>query len=457
LSYVKNILCIGAGYVGGPTMSVIADRCKNIKVTVADLNKKRISEWNSQELPVFEPGLSEVVFRNRGKNLFFKEISPELFSEADMIFISVNTPTKYYGYGSGMASDLSFWEICARDILKYAKDGTIVVEKSTVPIKTAEAVSRILNYSSEKKFQVLSNPEFLAEGTAVKDLENPDRVLIGSEETHEGYKAAEQLKSVYSQWISEDRILLTNVWSSELSKLVANAMLAQRVSSINSISALCEVTNASVKEISRAVGQDTRIGKRFLEAGVGFGGSCFRKDILSLVYICKQNGLEEVANYWKSVIDINEYQTGRFVRTIIEAQFNTISNKKLAIFGFAFKPDTDDTRDSPAILVCKQLLEERAKLAITDPKALNNAKIDLNGIDQNVEYVEDPYLAAEGADAIIINTHWNEYKHLDYKRIYESMRKPAFLFDGRILLDREAMYDIGFNVYQIGRKPLIRY
>ncbi|MCB1156889.1 MAG: nucleotide sugar dehydrogenase [Leptospiraceae bacterium] len=455
---IKNVLCIGAGYVGGPTMAVIADKCKHIKVVVADLSKERIAQWNSDELPIFEPGLSEIVFRNRGRNLFFELIHPELFSEADIIFVSVNTPTKVYGEGSGMASDLSYWELAARDILKHARSGSIIVEKSTVPVKTAEAISRIINHSdSGKRFQVLSNPEFLAEGTAIQDLENPNRVLIGCEETEEGKEAALALKAVYANWVPDENILLTNVWSSELSKLVANAMLAQRVSSINSISALCESTNAQIKEISKAVGMDERIGKRFLEAGVGFGGSCFKKDILNLVYICTQQGLPEIAAYWKSVVDMNEYQMKRFVKLIIESQFNTISGKKLAIFGFAFKPDTNDTRDSPAILICKKLLEEKAILHITDPEALDNARFDMRGIDDDVVYTEDPYEAARGAHAIIINTHWKQYKTLDYKRIYESMEKPAFLFDGRIMLDKKEMSEIGFNVYQIGSRPIVRF
>lgn len=458
MNSVKNILCIGAGYVGGPTMAVIADKCPHINVKIADLNAEKIRAWNSDRLPVFEPGLDEIVFRNRNKNLFFQQASPELYEQADMIFVSVNTPTKTFGEGKGMASDLSYWESCARDILKYAKSSTIIVEKSTVPVKTAEAISRILNHSdSGKYFPILSNPEFLAEGTAITDLLNPDRVLIGSSQDEAGIQAAEALKNVYNQWIAEDRILLTNVWSSELSKLVANAMLAQRVSSINSISALAEKTNANIKEISNAIGYDARIGKRFLEAGVGFGGSCFRKDILNLVYICTQEGLPEVANYWKSVVDMNEYQMNRFVKLILETQFNTIANKKIAIFGFAFKPDTNDTRDSPAITICAKLLKEKAKLSITDPEALDNAKIDLQGVDAEVEYIEDPYEAAKDAHAIVICTHWQQFKDLDYQKIYSSMQKPAFLFDGRLLLNEKEIYEIGFNVIPIGKAPLLKF
>ncbi len=454
---VKNIVCIGAGYVGGPTMAVIADRSPEIKVTVVDLNEERIGQWNSDSLPVFEPGLHEVVMRRRGKNLFFQVVTPEILKEADIIFVSVNTPTKDYGHGAGMAADLRFWEKSARDILQHAKNGAIVVEKSTVPVKTAQAISRILHSGNEgKKFQVLSNPEFLAEGTAIKDLEEPDRVLIGGENSDEGRKAAENLAAVYAHWIPRERIVLTNVWSSELSKLIANAMLAQRVSSINAVSALCEKTNADVKEISKAVGLDDRIGKRFLDAGVGFGGSCFRKDILNLSYVCETYGLHEVASYWKQVVDMNDYQMDRFVRMVVENQFNTVAGKKIAIFGFAFKPDTNDTRDTPALPVSLGLLEERAHLTIHDPKALEEAKHDLRGA-ENVIFEPDPYKAAEGAHALVFITHWKEFKELDYKRIYESMEKPAFIFDGRIFLDHKALFEMGFNVFSIGKQGLAHF
>lgn len=456
MNTIKKILCIGAGYVGGPTMAMIADKCHDIDVTVSDLNAEKIAQWNSNVIPVFEPGLQEVVERRRDKNLFFKVITPALYAEADLIFVSVNTPTKEYGQGAGYAADLKYYEGAAREILKYAKENVIIVEKSTVPVKTAEAISAILQAEKKHKaFQVLSNPEFLAEGTAVSDLENPDRVLIGHSENEEGRKAADSLKWVYAHWVPEDRILLTNVWSSELSKLVANAFLAQRVSSINAISALCEKTSANVKEISRAIGRDSRIGGKFLEAGIGFGGSCFKKDILNLVYISRQNGLEEVADYWENVVNMNNYQMHRFSKSIVDHLFNTVSGKKIAIFGFAFKPDTNDTRETPALTVCMDLLEEKAKLYITDPKALDNAKFDLRGIDENVVYEQDPYKAAEGAHAIAIITHWKEFKTLDYKRIYDSMQKPAFIFDGRIMLDAEELKKIGFNVVQIGKKSLI--
>ena len=361
---IKEILCLGAGYVGGPTMAVIAEKCHDINVTVVDLNEERIKAWNSDSLPVYEPGLQEIVDGRRGKNLHFKLASAQLLAQADMIFVSVNTPTKMYGQGAGRAADLRFWELAARDILKHARTGTIIVEKSTVPVKTAEAISRILHSGTEgKKFSVLSNPEFLAEGTAIKDLLNPDRVLIGNEPGQEGQDAGEALANVYRRWVSSERVLLTNVWSSELSKLVANAFLAQRVSSINSVSALCEATGADVSEISRAIGMDSRIGPKFLQAGVGFGGSCFKKDILNLSYICETFGLTEVASYWRSVVEMNDYQMQRFVRRIVEAQFNTVAGKKQTILGFAFKPDTNDTRETPALTVTQKLLEEKAKLA----------------------------------------------------------------------------------------------
>lgn len=453
----KNIVCIGAGYVGGPTMAVIADKCHDINVTVVDLNEERIKQWNSNTLPVYEPGLDEVVLRRRDKNLFFKIVEPEILAQADIIFVSVNTPTKDYGHGAGMAADLRYWEKSARDILAHAKSGTIVVEKSTVPVKTAEAISRILHSGSEgKKFQVLSNPEFLAEGTAIDDLVNPDRVLIGGEKSEEGIAAAKTLAEIYENWVPKDQVLITSVWSSELSKLIANAMLAQRVSSINAVSAICEKTDADVGEIARAIGMDDRIGSRFLQAGVGFGGSCFRKDILNLAYVCEQYGLTDVAAYWKNVVDLNDYQMNRFVRMVVENQFNTVHGKRIAVFGFAFKPDTNDTRDTPAVPVCKGLLNEKANLVITDPQALDNAKYEMRG-HENVEYEIDPYKAAEGAHAIVLITHWNEYKELDFKRIYDSMEKPAFFFDGRTYLDHNKLHEIGFNVFPIGKTPMKHY
>lgn len=454
----QKILCLGAGYVGGPTMAVMAQYNPNIQITVTDQNADRIAAWNSAKLPVFEPGLDAIVDKIRGKNLFFKVVSPELLSEADIIFVCVGTPTKEYGEGKGMAADMQFTELAVRDIERHCKSGTIIVEKSTVPVKTAEAILNIVNTKgSAKRFEVLSNPEFLAEGTAIRDLENPDRVLVGHAETASARAAAETVKALYTAWVKPDRVLLTNVWSSELSKLVANAFLAQRVSSINSISALCEKTNASVKQISRAIGTDQRIGSRFIEASVGFGGSCFKKDILNLVYICRQQGLLEVANYWQSVIDMNDYQTRRFVSQIIETQFNSVAGKKIAILGFAFKPDTNDTRESPAIYVCKRLIEEKAKLFIHDPQALDHARQDLRGIDSGVTYTEDIEAAVQSAHALVILTQWKQYAELDYARVFEKMQKPAFIFDGRAIVDAQALFQIGYNVTQIGIAPLSHF
>ncbi len=454
---VENILCMGAGYVGGPTMAVIADRCPGLRVTVCDIDAGRIAQWNSDRLPVYEPGLEEVVRRTRGRNLFFQVLSPEAIAQADLIFVSVNTPTKTYGEGAGMAADLRYWDSSAREILAHATGETVVVEKSTVPVRTAEAIARILRTDGdERRFQILSNPEFLAEGTAIRDLEQPDRVLIGGEPTPEGRAAAEALKAVYAHWVPPEKILLTNVWSSELSKLVANALLAQRISSINAVTALCEQTQADVGEIARAVGMDARIGPRFLEAGIGFGGSCFRKDILNLAYICEQYGLTPEAAYWKSVVDMNDHQISRFVSLVVDSQFGTVAGKRIAVFGFAFKPHTNDTRDSPAIAVCRRLLEERASLAVTDPQALDNARRDLEGIEGEAVFEPDPYRAAEGAHAIVLITHWPEYRELDYRRVYASMQHPAFIFDGRACLDPEELHEIGFNVYPIGSAPRVR-
>lgn len=454
MNFDKNILCIGAGYVGGPTMAVIADKCPTYRVTLVDISEERIRQWNSDHLPIFEPGLDAIVKRNRGKNLFFSNDIPKGIEEADIIFVSVNTPTKIFGIGAGMAADLQYWEKVARQILQHAKNDKIVVEKSTLPVRTAQAMERILSSGGNGvRFDVLSNPEFLAEGTAIQDLLKPDRILVGSMESESGYAACDELCKIYAHWVDESRIIRTNVWSSELSKLVANAFLAQRISSINSISALCEKTEANIAEVSHAIGLDSRIGPRFLSAGVGFGGSCFKKDILNLVYICRQHGLPEVADYWEQVIRINEYQHDRFVARMIAEMFNTVAGKKIAIFGFAFKANTGDTRESPAIQVCRRLHEERALLRISDPEALSNAKTDLAGIDR-VELLEDPYEAAKGTHAIAILTEWAQFRNLDYQRIYADMEKPAFLFDGRNLLNHRDLHEIGFNVYPVGKAPL---
>ena len=449
--FEKNIICIGAGYVGGPTMAMIAAKCSQYKVTVVDISAARIAAWNSEHLPIYEPGLFEVVAEARGRNLFFSTDVEAAIKEAEIIFVSVNTPTKTFGEGAGKAADLQYWEKTARDIVRVSENDKIIVEKSTLPVRTARAMERILN-ANEKgiHFEVVSNPEFLAEGTAIADLDNPDRVLIGSQLTEEGLRACQSIVDIYANWVPRERILTTNVWSAELSKLVANAFLAQRISSINSISALCEKTEANVTEVARAIGKDSRVGHRFLNASVGFGGSCFKKDILNLVYICQSYGLHEVARYWESVVQMNEYQKRRFVQTMLRVMFNTIAGKRIALFGFAFKADTGDTRESPAIDVTLQLVEERARVVVSDPQAIENAKKDLESCLSLIEFAEDPYKAAEGAHAIAIMTEWEDYRKLDYKRIFDQMEKPAFIFDGRNILDHQKLYEIGFNVFPLG-------
>ena len=461
---ITRICCIGAGYVGGPTMSVIAKQCPEIQVTVVDINKERIAQWNTSDLdnlPIYEPGLKEIVGERRGKNLFFSTEVDKAIDEAQMIFISVNTPTKTYGKGKGQAADLKFIELCARNIAKVAKDDKIVVEKSTLPVRTAQAIQNILdNTGNAVKFEILSNPEFLAEGTAIEDLINADRVLIGGNDTPTGKAAKNALSAIYEHWLPKERILQTNVWSSELSKLVANAFLAQRVSSINTISALCEKTDANIQEISRAIGFDSRIGPKFLNASVGFGGSCFQKDILNLVYIARSYGLTEVANYWEQVIIANDYQKNRFAENIISSLYNTISGKKIVVYGWAFKKDTNDTRESAAIAVADALLEERAEIIVYDPKvSKERIYADLDNLNTRspeenrslVTVTNDPIKATKEAHAIAILTEWDEFKEYDWKTIYKQMLKPAFVFDGRRLLDTTAMETIGFNYYKIGQ------
>ncbi|MBP7233296.1 MAG: nucleotide sugar dehydrogenase, partial [Syntrophaceae bacterium] len=446
MEFKTNILGIGAGYVGGPSMVMIAAKCPDCKVTVVDINPQRIAAWNSDQLPVYEPGLEELVQKTRGKNLFFSTELEKAISENDMIFVCVNTPTKTFGAGAGMAADLQYWEQTARQILENAQSSKIVIEKSTLPIKTAQAMERILNSGKGNiTFDVLSNPEFMAEGTAVSDLENPDRVLIGSRETESGLAARARLVEIYSHWIKPEKILTSNIWSAELSKLVANAFLAQRVSSINSISALCEKADADISEVAKAVGTDSRIGSKFLQAGVGFGGSCFKKDILNLVYLCHFYGLPEVAAYWESVVKMNDYQQRRFIANILRSMFNTLAGKKVCVMGFSFKADTGDTRESPALYITRMLLEEHAEVVITDPKALKNAADDLKRDKGKIQYRQDPYEAAAGCHALVILTDWNVYKTLDYQRIYTSMVKPAFIFDGRNIVDLQKCFEIGFN------------
>lgn len=458
MDFEKKILCIGAGHVGGPTMAVMASRCPDHKVTVVDVNEDRINQWNSEHLPIFEPGLDEIVKQTRGINLFFSTDIPKAIKEADIIFVSVNTPTKTFGYGAGMASDLQYWEKTANQIVEHSSSSKIIVERSTLPVKTAQAMERILRAKNNGlNFEVISNPEFLAEGTAIQDLMTPDRVLIGSHQTGSGLRAAREIVDVYSHWVPREKIITTNLWSSELSKLVANAFLAQRVSSINSISALCEKADADVSEISFAIGSDSRIGPKFLNASLGFGGSCFKKDILNLVYIARSYGLNEVADYWEMVIKINEYQQKRFIKNMIDTMFNTIVEKKIALFGFAFKANTTDTRESPGIYIAQRLIEEKALLSITDPKALGNARLDLAGMDDTVIYEPDPYRAAEDASAIVLITEWDIFKNLDYKHIFKAMKRPAFVFDGRNILNHKQLFAIGFNVYPIGKPPLTHF
>ena len=469
---VERICCIGAGYVGGPTMAVIADRCPQIQVTVVDINQTRIDAWNDTDLsklPVYEPGLDAVVGRARGRNLHFSTGVADAIATADMVFISVNTPTKTKGLGAGQASDLRWVEACARQVAQSAQGHTVVVEKSTLPVRTAEAVQSILasadTSQSDRSFAVLSNPEFLAEGTAIRDLEAPDRVLIGGNDQD----AIEALASVYGHWVDDSKILRTNLWSSELSKLTANAFLAQRISSINSVAALCESTGADVREVARAIGTDSRIGPKFLQSGPGFGGSCFQKDILNLVYLCRHFGLPEVADYWEQVVRLNTWQQHRIARLVVQKLFGTVTGKRLAILGFAFKADTNDTRESPAIRICRDLLEEGAQLAIHDPK------VDCEQIarDLHLQASEAPdgsagptraALSGEGtwwpsasvdnaitgADAVLILTEWQHYRDLNWMALAGQMRKPAWVFDARAVVDPEQVRAAGLTLWRVG-------
>ena len=463
---IRHICCLGAGYVGGPTMAVIADHCPAIQVTVVDLNEARIAAWNDPDLgrlPVYEPGLDAVVGRCRGRNLHFTTAVEAAIATADMVFLSVNTPTKTRGIGAGQASDLRWIEASARQVAACAQGHTIVVEKSTLPVRTAETVKAILaaaqGSGGQKTFAVLSNPEFLAEGTAITDLENPDRVLIGGEDPG----AIDALAAIYGQWVPRERILRTNLWSSELSKLTANAFLAQRISSINAIGALCEATGADVREVAKAIGSDSRIGSKFLAAGPGFGGSCFQKDILNLVYLCGHYGLQEVANYWQQVVELNSWQQHRIAQLVVRSLFGTVTGKRLAVLGFAFKGDTNDTRESPAIRICLDLIEEGAQLAIYDPK-VSSAQIaaDLGQVEggpgpanpgQGEGYwqlADSAAGASQGADAVLILTEWREFRQLDWQALAASMRQPAWLFDGRAIADTAAARAAGLNVWTVG-------
>jgi UDPglucose 6-dehydrogenase len=412
-------------------------------------------------LPIYEPGLDRVVRSARGRNLWFSDDVDQGIRAADVIFVSVNTPTKTYGVGAGRAADLRYVELSARRIAAAANGDKIVVEKSTLPVRTAESLRRVLNANANgHRFEILSNPEFLAEGTAVADLENPDRVLIGGDDTPNGRSAVQTLVDVYARWVPRDRILTTNVWSSELSKLVANALLAQRISSINAVSALCEVTGADIDEVAFAAGSDSRVGRKFLKASVGFGGSCFRKDILNLVYLCEHHGLKEVAEYWRQVVTINDWQKARFVEGMIRAMFNTIAGKRIAVLGFAFKKDTNDTRQSAAIDVCRSLIEEEAEVAIYDPKVapetiwsdLQHATgLERGELEQRVTCESDVYRALDGAHGFAVLTEWDEFRNLDFERIFRQMRKPAFAFDGRGILPADRLRRIGFELSAIGK------
>ncbi|KAG1654793.1 hypothetical protein FOA52_005728 [Chlamydomonas sp. UWO 241] len=468
-----KICCIGAGYVGGPTMAMIALKCPEIEVVVVDINEARILAWNSDKLPIYEPGLDEVVKACRGRNLFFSTDTTKHVGEADIVFVSVNTPTKTSGIGAGKAADLTYWEGAARMIASCSTSSKIIVEKSTVPVKTAEAIHKVLTRNCSDPnvhFEILSNPEFLAEGTAIADLTNPDRVLIGGQETETGQAAIAKLKWVYEHWIPSERVLTANLWSAELAKLTANAFLAQRISSINAISALCETTGADVQQVAHAIGTDSRIGPKFLNASVGFGGSCFQKDILNLCYVCESVGLKEVADYWFQVVSMNDYQKNRFVERVISSMFNTVKNKKVAIFGFAFKKDTSDTRETPAIDVCKGLIRDGGKCCVYDPEVttdqilrdMSTPKFEWDRPNysrssthflENVQVAGSADEAIDGAHAICVLTEWDAFKTYDYAAMYLKMHKPAFVFDGRNILDHAKLREIGFIVYALG-KPL---
>ncbi len=468
---IKQICCIGAGFVGGPTMTVMASKCNDLVFHVVDINKERIEAWNNHDLsklPIFEPGLKDIIKNTRNKNLFFSTNVKEAIETSDIIFISVNTPTKKRGLGAGKSSDLKWVEACAREVAKFSKGHTIIVEKSTLPVRTAEVIQKILHSedsyskSSKKSFSVLSNPEFLAEGTAINDLENPERVLIGGED-----KAAMHLLSqIYENWVPKEKILFTNIWSSELAKLTSNAFLAQRVSSINSISAICEATGADIREVSRAIGKDSRIGSKFLDSGPGFGGSCFKKDILNLVYLAEYFGLKEVAKFWEEVVNINNWHQTRIAKIVVQKLFGTISQKKIVILGFAFKANTNDTRESAAIKICKELIEEGAELVIHDPKVnplqIENdlqmkqfSEIKNDNIDNpknnlgNWKFSENLNIF-NNAHAVLVLTEWNDYRNIEWDYIAKKMIKPAWVFDARSIVNVDLVKKSGMNMWSLG-------
>ena len=468
---IKKICCIGAGYVGGPTMTMMASKCRDLIFNVVDINETRIASWNNEDLsklPVFEPGLQELISKTRNKNLFFSTNIKEAIESADIIFISVNTPTKTKGLGAGKSSDLKWVEASAREVAKYSKGYTIVVEKSTLPVRTAEVIGKILNSADtnsnreEISFSVLSNPEFLSEGTAIKDLENPDRVLIGGDNKD----AMIALSNIYKAWVPEKKILFTNIWSSELAKLTSNAFLAQRISSINSISAICEVTGADVKEVSRAIGKDSRIGSKFLDCGPGFGGSCFKKDILNLVYLAEYFDLHEVAKFWEGVVNINNWHQQRITKIVLKNLYNTISEKKIVILGFAFKANTNDTRESAAISICKDLIDEGANLVIHDPKVCpeqieKDLQINQTSKEKNLEETtlknqigkwqfSKNLDVFDNAHAILVLTEWEEYKHIDWNKAVRKMVKPSWVFDSRLIINAKEVKEAGINLWRLG-------
>ena len=468
---VKTICCIGAGYVGGPTMAVIALKCPHINVYVVDINQSKIDLWNDKNLdniPVYEPGLKEIVSKTRNKNLFFSTDVNLAINKSEMIFVAVNTPTKTYGEGKGMAADLTYVENCAKTIGQLATTDKIIVEKSTLPVRTAEKIKEILTVNSREdvNFEVLSNPEFLAEGTAIKDLFKSDRVLIGSDQTKSGLLASKSLVEIYENWIPKEKILTTNVWTSELTKLASNAMLAQRISSINSLSALCEKTGADIEEVSNAIGFDRRIGREFLKSSVGFGGSCFQKDILNLVYLSKYYGLNEVADFWHQVIKINNYQKARFSKKIIDELNGTIKSKKIAVLGWAFKKDTNDSRESASIYVTDHLLEEGAHVCVYDPKveekrmindlynlweSNNTSKSEIESKLNRLTVTQAHEECFNSSSCIAILTEWDEFITYDWNSLIQNMEKQHVIIDGRNILDRDKISRVANKFIAIGK------